>query len=177
MFPSDWPEGTVLIRVMAGTDGVPRDLEVVQSPGPAFREPALAAVRQWRYEPGRLRGMPIDLPALAEVQFRRPNAPPSTSETASRREERETPRNPVVEHPKLLHELEPDYPAALIGSGIEGTVLIRMLIGIDGVPQTFSVVRTSGPEFTESALAAAKEWRYEPGNVPVQLEMEKAFSR
>lgn len=71
-----WPEGVpvptagevVRVEVRAGLDveGVPVNLEVRSGP-PAFAESALAAVRQWRYEPFTINGAPAYAPIVMTV--------------------------------------------------------------------------------------------------------------
>ena len=58
-----------MIRGVIGTDGVPRDLVVVQSV-PGLDQAALEAVSQWRFTPARnASGQAIDLPMTMTVNF------------------------------------------------------------------------------------------------------------
>ena len=47
-----------------------RDLVALRSPGRAFEEAAIAAVRQWRYEPGTRNGEPLLVYFTIVVEFR-----------------------------------------------------------------------------------------------------------
>jgi periplasmic protein TonB len=63
-------QGTVVLRVVVGEDGRPRDVRVAQSLGLGLDEKAIEAVRQWRFEPGRLNGRPVAVLVHIQVNFR-----------------------------------------------------------------------------------------------------------
>ena len=60
--------GTVYLRAIIGTDGTVRQLEVI-SGNPILANPALQAVRQWRYQPTRLNGEPVEVETFITVNF------------------------------------------------------------------------------------------------------------
>ncbi|HET7711617.1 MAG TPA: TonB family protein [Thermoanaerobaculia bacterium] len=61
--------GTVKIRCIIDRQGRIRDPQVIASTFPAFDEPALEAVQQWRFAPGSLRGRPVDTWFELTVRF------------------------------------------------------------------------------------------------------------
>jgi protein TonB len=60
--------GTVYLRALIGTDGTVRQLVVI-SGNPILANPALQAVRQWRYQPTRLNGEPVEVETFITVNF------------------------------------------------------------------------------------------------------------
>ena len=60
--------GTVYLRAIISTDGTVRQLEVI-SGNPLLANPALQAVRQWRYQPTRLNGEPVEVETFITVNF------------------------------------------------------------------------------------------------------------
>jgi TonB family protein len=50
-------------------DGRASDIRVVSSLDPELDEAAVHAVEQWRFEPGRLGAVAVDVMALADVDF------------------------------------------------------------------------------------------------------------
>ena len=52
--------GFVIVECIIDTNGGIRDAQVLQSSFPGFNQPALDAVRQWRFLPGTMRGKPVD---------------------------------------------------------------------------------------------------------------------
>ncbi len=63
-----------------------------------------------------------------------------------------------------LHNPPPDYPRMSVRLGEQGQVMVKVLIGADGVPQKAEVQTSSGFErLDKAALDAAMRWRYVPG--------------
>ena len=62
-------QGTVVVSLVVGADGLPRQLRVAQSLGMGLDEKALEAVRQWRFEPAMKDGRPVPVAVDVEVTF------------------------------------------------------------------------------------------------------------
>jgi TonB family protein len=62
-------QGSVMLDVVVGADGRPRDIRVRRSVGMGLDERAVAAVKQWRFEPGRKDGIPVSVFVDIEVSF------------------------------------------------------------------------------------------------------------
>jgi TonB family protein len=60
--------GVVIVEIVIGADGAVRDAKVLRSV-PLLDKAALDAVRQWRYEPTLLNGMPVPVIMTATVNF------------------------------------------------------------------------------------------------------------
>jgi protein TonB len=63
-------QGNVILQIVVGTDGRPRDLRVARSLGMGLDEKAIEAVRQWRFEPATKSGVPVAVVVNVEVTFR-----------------------------------------------------------------------------------------------------------
>jgi periplasmic protein TonB len=63
-------QGAVVLAVVVGSDGRPRDLRVISSLGMGLDEKAVEAVRKWRFEPARKDGLPVAVQVQVEVAFR-----------------------------------------------------------------------------------------------------------
>ncbi|MBI2688711.1 MAG: TonB family protein [Acidobacteria bacterium] len=61
--------GTVLLRIVIDTNGLPTNVEVLRSPGLGLGERAVQSVSQWRFRPGRRDGKPVPVWATVEVNF------------------------------------------------------------------------------------------------------------
>jgi len=79
-----------------------------------------------------------------------------------------------------LHNPKPPYPPLSKRLGEQGKVVVRTLIGADGVPQKAEIKQSSGFErLDQSALATALRWRYVPGKragVPEAMWFNVPFS-
>ena len=60
--------GTVHLRAVIGKDGTVRELEAVDG-NPLLARAALAAVQNWRYQPTRLNGEPVEVETYITVNF------------------------------------------------------------------------------------------------------------
>jgi periplasmic protein TonB len=63
-------QGTVVLWVVVGPDGRPRDVRVQRSLGLGLDEKAMEAVRSWKFEPARKDGQPVAVQINVEVNFR-----------------------------------------------------------------------------------------------------------
>ena len=68
-----------------------------------------------------------------------------------------------VQPPKLLNKVQPVYPAAAKAAGIEGTVILHAVIGMEGNPLSLRVMNSQvDPELARAAVEAVSKWRYSP---------------
>jgi protein TonB len=63
-------QGTVILWVIIGTDGRPRELKVARSLGMGLDQKALEAVRNWRFEPAMKDDQPVAVQVNIEINFR-----------------------------------------------------------------------------------------------------------
>jgi protein TonB len=68
-------QGVVILELTIGTDGAVADARILRSI-PLLDQAALDAVRQWRYEPTLLNGVPVPVIMTATVNFTLPTAVP-----------------------------------------------------------------------------------------------------
>ena len=61
--------GSVLLRVVVGTDGSPLMVQVGRSLDFGLGQAAADAVKQWQFTPGELEGHPVTVHILVEVLF------------------------------------------------------------------------------------------------------------
>jgi len=61
---------TVYVLFTVDEHGVVRDPSVQSSDDPLFDQPALAAIKQWRFEPGKRRGQPVSFRMRQPMTFK-----------------------------------------------------------------------------------------------------------
>jgi protein TonB len=61
-------EGTVVLLAVIGTDGSVKDVRVESGP-PPLAQAAIEAVKQWRYKPYLLNGVPVEIDSRITVNF------------------------------------------------------------------------------------------------------------
>ncbi len=72
----------------------------------------------------------------------------------------------------LIFKVNPEYPAVARAARVQGSVLMRAIIGTDGTIQRLQVI-SGNPLLVRSALEAVKRWRYRPyllDGKPVEVE-------
>jgi len=63
-------QGTVVLYVEIGTDGMAHNIQVLRSLGMGLDDQAIDAVSQWQFKPGTRNGVPVPVAATIEVNFR-----------------------------------------------------------------------------------------------------------
>ncbi|HWR36284.1 MAG TPA: energy transducer TonB [Clostridia bacterium] len=63
-------QGTVVLWLIVGPDGQPRDVRVARSLGMGLDQKAVEAVRRWKFEPAMKDGRPVAVQINVEVNFR-----------------------------------------------------------------------------------------------------------
>ena len=138
-------------------------------------------------EPAAVLSAPTAAPTAPAVPAV-PPAPPPPPATAPAPPASVPAPAPKLELPSskadYLHNPPPDYPRMSKRLGEQGRVVVKVLIGEDGVPQKAELLTSSGFErLDKSAMEAAMRWRYVPGKrggvaeamwyqVPIQFTLE-----
>ena len=85
---------------------------------------------------------------------------------------------------EYLQNPKPAYPALSKRLGEQGSIVVRVLIGTDGLPQRAELLKSSGfDRLDQAALTTVMKWRYVPGkragiaevmwvNVPINFVLE-----
>jgi outer membrane biosynthesis protein TonB len=64
---------------------------------------------------------------------------------------------------QLERYVEPEFPAAFAGQGIEGWVDVKLAIAADGSIRSVELIDTNlPPDFLPPSRAAALQWRFKP---------------
>jgi TonB family protein len=67
-----------------------------------------------------------------------------------------------VQAANLIYQVRPVYPPGAQNSGVEGTVVLEGIIGVDGNSQSLRVLSSIDRDLTTAAMEAVKQWRYRP---------------
>src|SRR5690606_36962316 len=69
------PRGQITIEYVVGTDGVPFEIVVLESPDPALDPVAIAVVAALRYEPATYEGQPVEVKLSLGFEVEAPVVP------------------------------------------------------------------------------------------------------
>jgi TonB family protein len=64
--------------------------------------------------------------------------------------------------PALKQAPQPVYPEALAAAGTVGGAIVELIIAADGTVRNATVLRSSHPEFANSAHTAVRQWQFVP---------------
>ncbi len=64
--------------------------------------------------------------------------------------------------PTIVQKAPPVYPKGAKEEGLQGIVVLRAAVDTDGIPSDILVLRSPDSRLGEAALAAARQWRWEP---------------
>jgi TonB family protein len=148
-------EGLVVIE--ATTDGqgdiVAAKVMPTKNPQPLLEAAALAAVRQWKYEPFLKDGKAVAVTFTVTMNF-----------ALHKDKEAGLASGASKEHPKILKKVNPVYPKEAAREGIEGLVVIEATTDEQGDVVAAKVIPTKNPQplLEAAALAAVRQWKYEP---------------
>ncbi len=67
-----------------------------------------------------------------------------------------------VTKPKLTDRVEPEYSEEASDTGLEGTVILSVIVGPDDRAHSIKVERSLGMGLDEQAIDAVEQWRFEP---------------
>lgn len=71
----------------------------------------------------------------------------------------------LTKEPRLVRFVEADYPAVERDAGTSATVVLALRIGADGAVEDATVTDSGGASFDEAAVAAAKQFVFEPAEI------------
>jgi TonB family protein len=78
--------------------------------------------------------------------------------------------------PPVVSSVPPRFPPDALSRGAQGMVVVEVIVAPDGSVQRVRVVRRVDPGIDEAVVAAAKQWRFGPGEHAVALFLEFTFT-
>ena len=170
-------EGKVVLQATIERDGSVGNVSVL-SGEVILAESAIDAVREWRFEPYTQNGLPIQVLQSLSFTFATDKkigeldstfaAPMATSEmnaliAGSRRTAAAAVRvGGGVTAPKAIFAPDPAYDKEARKAKYQGTSVLSLIVGIDGLPRDIKVVRGIGKGLDEKAIEAVSKWKFEP---------------
>jgi len=82
--------------------------------------------------------------------------------------------------PQVLEKTDPEYSEEARALGLQGTVMLSMIVDASGLPRDVLVTNPIGLGLDEKAIAAVSKWRFQPGTkdgqpVAVMVTIEVNF--
>jgi TonB family protein len=70
-----------------------------------------------------------------------------------------------VSAPLVLTQVRPTYTVEALRARIQGSVRLELIVRRDGLPDEIRVIESLDPGLDGEAVAAARQWRFDPGRV------------
>ncbi len=158
-------EGVVLVRVVIDTAGNPEPASalVVQAPDSALGVAGQALVLRTLFRPARVRGRVVQVAVDLPVEFSSAASPPVTIHIAGD----VYAAGDLQEQPHLVAGPSLAYPAPLLLAGIQGRVIVQVVVDATGHVEegSISVVESTDPRFDAAAKEYVERARFSPGRV------------
>jgi len=141
-----------------------------------FERAALDAARKWKFKPFIKDGKPVKVVTTIPFDFAFGDKVTDTNPSANAATDNGGSTKPVQVSPGvsrglLVHKVAPVYPESARQNHVQGTVVLRALIGKNG--RIAELTPVSGPEeLVPAAMGAVQQWRYKPyllGGQPVTV--------
>ncbi|MBL9186036.1 MAG: TonB family protein [Opitutaceae bacterium] len=158
--------GEVMVDFMVDIEGRVRNAYVVRSLNPSFDDPAIEAVRRWRFEAARVGERPVATRMQVPIIFslnetydggRGPLTAPRKADMAKLPEayRYDTP-------PKPTGTVRPVYPYALLKARKSGQASVGYIVDEKGRVVRADVREASAPEFGRAVQAAIESFTFQP---------------
>jgi len=150
---------------------------------PLLCQPAMDAVKQWRYSTTLLNGEPVPVQTTVNITFKLSDetfVQPTSTPTITGMIGTVTPSNPTTVNPavqlpriepvrvggqvqetKIISKIYPVYPEVAKKARVEATVILEVTVNEQGEVAGVRVLR-SHPLLEQAAIDAVKQWRYSP---------------
>ncbi|WP_263367349.1 energy transducer TonB [Edaphobacter bradus] len=159
----NWPtvssgktEGSISLFVSVDTHGQVREASVLSTDNPELDQAALDQLLGKKLKPAAWKGSPVQVEGPLLLSFStKTDSSSKTSSTAVG-----LPSGVVAG--KAISQPRPHYPDSAKQQHISGSVYLRAIIAADGTILKLGVIESASPILSEAALAAVKQWKYQP---------------
>ena len=175
--------GSVTVDFVIDTTGAVQNPTIVRTDNPAFDEPAIEAILQWKFQPATSEGKPIKTKTRQDIHFEPGGSQVKDAFTI----EGEVDQSKLPAElrydtgARIRHVQLPVYPVELLRKEITGNAQVTMLIDPQGQVAQVKVIKADHPEFGLALVAASEGFRFDPAlkngrPVPHLLRFEQDFN-
>jgi TonB family protein len=164
-------QGMTVLAMVIDANGIPAHIEVLHTHGEAFDQIAIAAVKQSKFEPGKLGEKPVPVwidvrvvfyanrsPATPQVLITERDLPPPDK---SQLEDKH--HNPLSYTPPFpIHTVDADFADPFPAHPFVQVATVTVLVNEEGLPKEVRVVRGLGFGLDKKAEAAVWHYRFLP---------------
>jgi TonB family protein len=160
-----------VLAMVIDANGIPAHIQVLHTHGEAFDQTAIAAVKQSKFEPGKLGDRPVPVWIDVRVVFR-PNRSQTVPEVliterdlpvpdASKSEDKH--HHPLsYTAPIPVHTVDADFVDPFVKHPWVQVAIVSVMVGADGLPKDVHIRRGLGFGLDKKAEAAVWQYRFFP---------------
>ena len=157
-------QGTVVLKAVIGKTGNIENLQMV-SGHPMLVPAAIDAVKQWKYQPYEVNGIPVRVETTIRVEFVDRSRTEGDASAAAP-ESSQSPGAPLqivnqMLEGHILRKVPPVYPPLARQARIQGTMTLRVIINQLGDVRDVQLL-SGHPMLAPAAIEAVKQWKYAP---------------
>lgn len=181
--------GKVRMLVRIDPEGRPAEWRVIAYTRKELADEAEKVMGEWRFAPGRLGDRPVEVQTELIFDFKVSDVVVNATVVdhldnyfarldLERYEYQPCSLKQIDRIPVPIRTVAPAYPAEVRAKGASGIVLVYFLIDEQGEVRMPAVMKSDFPELAESAIAAVRQWRFEPParrGHPVAVSAVQAF--
>lgn len=174
-YPSGAPvktiHGMTVLAMVIDASGIPAHIQILHTHGEAFDQAAIAAVKQSKFEPGKLGDHPVPVWIDVRIVYRanRSQTVPEILITerdlpvpdASKFEDKH--HNPLSYTPPFpIHTVDADFADPFVSHPLVQVAIVSVMVGTDGLPNDVHVRRGLGFGLDKKAEAAVWQYKFFP---------------
>jgi len=153
-------QGQVWVKLRISETGDVEDTEVI-SGDPILAKSAAEAFKHWKFEPYIRNGKAVKVAIKLPMDFAFSGQIKDRPESPTQAEPPRVQVSQGVIQGLKIHDVAPVYPEQARQGRVQGSVLLRAVIGRDG--RIVELVPLSGPkQLIPAAVGAVQQWRYKP---------------
>jgi TonB family protein len=168
--------------------GLPENFQVLGASHEVWGSEAVALLQSWRFHPGMKTGAPVSVPCKLSLVW----GPQDFNSRAIASQIDQffpvQPQGVPFLEAAIVSKTEPEYTDRARQAGIEGSLIMTLIVDREGTPASVTVGDPplaslgggAGAGLVQNALAAVREWRFEPpkilnGETGVRLMVQVNF--
>ncbi len=157
--------GDVMVGFVVDKEGRVTVAHVLKSSHPGFRQAAIDAVENWRFEPAIVNGKPVNARMQVPIYFRIDGRPENSGWAVKR--PKAFPADLPAElqwdkPPRVISYSPPVFPRAAVLEKRRGTVSVQFVVGPDGEVLTAKTEGEEHPDMNRAAIAAVQTFKFDP---------------
>jgi TonB family protein len=150
-------QGTCLLYVAVGADGIPTTSTVLMPLNEPFDKATIEAANQMRFEPATLHRNPIPVKLWVEASY-------ITNDLNAQLPKAIHYENPITP-PLPLNTVAADYSKKSRKAKVQGIVVVSLIVTADGLPTDIQIKQHLADDLDQSALNAASKYRFRPATL------------